>query len=946
MDTSKFLDYCKTKIKEDDFVLEDSLLSAMERKGLAVKFDASHAAIVNQNLRLYIPALMEAGTPSFSSSRRKPAKILKHHDRHADPVGIITDAEYIPTIPDSLKDNSDVQILCDSSASLKQQLDAAERFMRSGIPFQDGWEGLGKLRLKGIILDEETIKQVETGLFDAVSISFRPGGKVYCSVCKNNLVKTGFCEHNPGETYEDEDGNKTLCVWIPGEHNNDECSLVNFDADPLTTVEVGDSADDGKVFYLNKDLLDSSDSCLFECQLKDCKEDLMTINPNSGNEDNKLKELIKKLRPDANDEYVDSLVELVESKKLEDGKYPNQVEAEIDDDTAIAYILDNEETKDQTIDADAVYTELEKELDELELGDKKLSTEARKKLSPSTFCGPDKSFPVPDCCISGSTKIKLLDGTECAIKDLVGREDVWVYGFDTTKKSIVPAKVSKVWLAVKDAQIYKITLDNGRSIRCTGNHPFLTKSGEYIRADELENGQSLMPLYTRLAKNREGLCAYEQVYQPWYNFWEYTHHMSAREYFGKPLGTNEHIHHLDHNKRNNRPDNLRQANKLEHLKEHFVPGSRQNQVWTEFDKLCSEQLGHVKRFSGDEKLPVSAKASTAKRNMVARNHSVVSVELDGIEDAYDMEVPVTSNFGLADGIFVHNSHVTAGRRLLGRYKGPGDKTKILACINRKAKALGCGSSKKDEPETTPAPEVTMELPTCDMVGTLSNDDIRKLFHLAEAELCSRNLTPVRECSTCADNVNKAQEAINNAAELAKQVDELETQLTVLRGELKYQCQDYAKQVDQYVTQGLELKAEKTKRLALVAVLAGKQADMDAACEYFLDKDLAVEEAVLMDSFDVAKAREKINDGMDHVPEGTVDSPVPEEDNKVRQEVMDSLSPPARKLVELTQKLIKDGKVEQAKEIYNKIINMGEINPEVIPFRSLSADGTQTSDAED
>jgi len=34
-------------------------------------------------------------------------------------------------------------------------------------------------------------------------------------------------------------------------------------------------------------------------------------------------------------------------------------------------------------------------------------------------------------------------------------------------------------------------------------------------------------------------------------------------------------------------------------------------------------------------------------------------------------------------------HVKAGLSLLGRYKGPGDKNKIRACIYRKAKSLKC-----------------------------------------------------------------------------------------------------------------------------------------------------------------------------------------------------------------------------------------------------------------
>src|SRR5208282_4341143 len=45
------------------------------------------------------------------------------------------------------------------------------------------------------------------------------------------------------------------------------------------------------------------------------------------------------------------------------------------------------------------------------------------------------------------------------------------------------------------------------------------------------------------------------------------------------------------------------------------------------------------------------------------------------------------------------AHVTAARRLIGRYKGEGTKSKILACVSRKAKALGCESKKKDADPT-------------------------------------------------------------------------------------------------------------------------------------------------------------------------------------------------------------------------------------------------------
>ena len=451
------------------------------------------------------------------------------------------------------------------------------------------------------------------------------------------------------------------------------------------------------------------------------------------------------------------------------------------------------------------------------------------KSGKGHFCGPmdsrkgRKSFPIPDCCLTGDTKIKLLDGTEEPIGDLVGQSGFWVYGYDVVQKAIVPTQVSKVWMAIENAPIYRVTLDDDSVVECTGNHPFLLRDGTYCRADELRPGAALMPLYTMLSKNRDGFGAYEKVYQPWYNFWEYTHHMVARESQNRCIQRNEHVHHKNGRKRDNCPGNLEFLDRLEHLKEHFTPGSRGNFVWQQFSKVCDEKVAHIApitaprirskrtfdwtnprteipgtgialsdvavlisegvprkrvaralnvndrtlidwlsaaglnsaspeprrggmyrqallaQFSDvfgasledihrslmagedyetiqaiwhvdrdtirtwfkrvDLESPTHADASRASFHTTATNHAVVSVERVGVSDAYDMEVPSTSNFALAAGVFVHNSHVTAGLRLIGRYTGPGSKAKIRACIMRRASALGCPVSDAVEVET-------------------------------------------------------------------------------------------------------------------------------------------------------------------------------------------------------------------------------------------------------
>ena len=35
------------------------------------------------------------------------------------------------------------------------------------------------------------------------------------------------------------------------------------------------------------------------------------------------------------------------------------------------------------------------------------------------------------------------------------------------------------------------------------------------------------------------------------------------------------------------------------------------------------------------------------------------------------------------------AHVTAAKRLIGRYKGPGDKDSIMSCVEGKEKSLDC-----------------------------------------------------------------------------------------------------------------------------------------------------------------------------------------------------------------------------------------------------------------
>ena len=121
-------------------------------------------------------------------------------------------------------------------------------------------------------------------------------------------------------------------------------------------------------------------------------------------------------------------------------------------------------------------------------------------------------------CLTGDTKIRLLDGTTKTLKELHDQEakDFWVYSVDASG-NIVPGKADCVVLTKKNAKVLKVTLDNGKSFKCTPNHKCLLRNGTYVEAQELKAGDALMPLYTKAEYNNHKVvsvveCGAEDVY--------------------------------------------------------------------------------------------------------------------------------------------------------------------------------------------------------------------------------------------------------------------------------------------------------------------------------------------------------------------------------------------------------------------------------------------------
>ncbi len=167
-------------------------------------------------------------------------------------------------------------------------------------------------------------------------------------------------------------------------------------------------------------------------------------------------------------------------------------------------------------------------------------------------------------CLSGDTKIPLLNGQETAIADLPLEKDIWVYSCRQDGQ-LVPGRARSLGKTGISREVLRIALDNGEIIRATTNHLFLLRSGEYKEARFLVNGESLMPLYREIINSGE-YGGYEKCLNPKSERWIPTHRLIVAAHTHLCRGNV--IHHKDFNKRNNEPHNLVQMSWEDHTNLH------------------------------------------------------------------------------------------------------------------------------------------------------------------------------------------------------------------------------------------------------------------------------------------------------------------------------------------------------------------------------------------
>jgi len=208
-----------------------------------------------------------------------------------------------------------------------------------------------------------------------------------------------------------------------------------------------------------------------------------------------------------------------------------------------------------------------------------------------------------DCCLTGNTKISLLNGKEDEIKNLVGKEfEIYSCLEDGTIKI---GKATNIHSKGVRNDIVEIALDNGEKIRCTSDHKIMMREGHYKEASELEDGDSLMPLYRKvsIANSKSNLNGYEMVKDNSSNKFIYTHQLVASEVlkfnYGNSINKREVIHHIDFNKRNNCSENLLRIGWDEHRKLHSKTGAIVlKKLWEEDREGCLKRASAIGKITG------------------------------------------------------------------------------------------------------------------------------------------------------------------------------------------------------------------------------------------------------------------------------------------------------------------------------------------------------------
>jgi len=307
-------------------------------------------------------------------------------------------------------------------------------------------------------------------------------------------------------------------------------------------------------------------------------------------------------------------------------------------------------------------------------------------------------------CITGDSLIAVADGRNAiSIAQLTqeGR-DVTVYSTDIKTGRTVIKMGRNPRLTGEKREVWKLTLDDGSSLRATPDHKILRKDLVYVPLSELKSGDSIVPFNSFDSNGYRQICNTGEKLKG-DGFRNRRQYRLIHEFFDGPVDAKTHaIHHLDFDSYNDRIENLSVLLHEDHRELHASkmrgennPYHRMDDEWKHsfashpgetngrFSGFTNEDLisEGQKIYARDGKITKRSWTSHAKsigapvhisnefrfenfsnfKSCVIGNHKVTSVEFVGFEDVYNITVDDNHNYFVitsnSDDKFIESSGI-------------------------------------------------------------------------------------------------------------------------------------------------------------------------------------------------------------------------------------------------------------------------------------------------
>lgn len=268
-----------------------------------------------------------------------------------------------------------------------------------------------------------------------------------------------------------------------------------------------------------------------------------------------------------------------------------------------------------------------------------IKNELKQKRIPNESGGTDKIDSVYNpMCLALDTRIPLLDGRTLTLDELIvehaeGKQN-WVYSCNQ-EGGVVPGLISWAGVTRKDAEVLRLTLDDGKMITCTPDHKFPVLGRGMVEAQDLTRDDSLISFVTdRKSLSRDQDRSYTRVFDHELNEFVLVHRLVAEyfrdlnkhqeftfspEYEGCPKAT---VHHKNYDRYDNSPGNLTWMNHRDHALYH---SQVKKEYWSllktsERDRIRNKIAASLREFYSEltleEREELSSKSSLKFKRMI------------------------------------------------------------------------------------------------------------------------------------------------------------------------------------------------------------------------------------------------------------------------------------------------------------------------------------------